>query len=539
MQTTAVATNKRVADMLSHEHKVPPEIVEGLINHAGKLQEWIGQIAVKDGFLSYEDLAMILARETNLPLVNLHGVSPDQRALEHLPASDCRKHGVVPLAMQQGKLVLAMANPLDEVSLQLLNTAAQCELVIQIAPLNAIQHAVEAWYADLSSRPPAGDMGELQKLLADLHAPNNVEASGFVAGDGADMLCLDDLLQMMAQQGASDLHLAAGSPPSMRLNGRLQSMPFPVLTARAIQAIVYTILTDIQITSFERNRELDFSYSMPGLSRFRVNLHRQRGSVGAVFRVIPVEVPSLDKLHMPPIVREFTLKPRGLVLITGPTGSGKSTTLAAMIDEINRTAPAHIVTIEDPIEFLHNNQLSIVTQREVGPDTDNFATALRHVLRQDPDVILIGEMRDLETISAALTAAETGHLVFATLHTTSAAQTIDRIVDAFPDTQQDQVRAQLANVLEGVLTQTLLQRLDGKGRICAQEIMVATPAIRTLIRDNKVHQMTSIIQASAKYGMQTLDTALRNLVLSRQVSFEEALRKTPNADDFKAMVTMH
>ena len=251
-----------------------------------------------------------------------------------------------------------------------------------------------------------------------------------------------------------------------------------------------------------------------------------------------MEVPNLDALQMPQVIRDFTQRPRGLVLITGPTGAGKSTTLAAMVDEINRTARRHIVTIEDPIEFLHSNRMSVVTQREVGSDTESFATALRHVLRQDPDVLLIGEMRDLETISAALTAAETGHLVLASLHTTSAAQTVDRIVDVFPEAQQIQVRSQLANVLEGIVTQTLLQRADGKGRVCAQEIMIASSAIRTLIRESKVHQMPGIMQSSAKSGMQTLDSALRTLVFSGQVTFEEALKKASSSEDFKAFIAL-
>jgi twitching motility protein PilT len=305
-----------------------------------------------------------------------------------------------------------------------------------------------------------------------------------------------------------------------------------------LQPLIYSILTDIQITVFERHWELDFSYSLPGVSRFRVNVHKQRGSVGSVFRMIPSDMPTLDKLRMPPIVRELTQRPRGLVLVTGPTGSGKSTTLAAMIDEINRTVRTHIVTVEDPIEFLHSNKMSVITQREVGSDTESFSTALRHVLRQDPDVILIGEMRDLETIAAALTAAETGHLVFATLHTTSAAQSIDRIVDVFPSHQQDQVRIQLANVLEGIATQALLRSIDGKGRVCAQEILIASSAIRSLIRDNKVHQMPSVMQASAKYGMQTLDQCLRTLVLEKKVTLDEAIAKSSSPEDFKALLAM-
>ena len=538
MPLTAVATNQLVAKILREQNLLPAEVLDGLLQKAKKRQEWIGYIAVADGFLSYDELADALARETKCPRVNLRTFAPDSRALESLSATESRTHGVIPLTMQRGKLVLAMANPLDESCKELLRQLARCELIVQVAPYDAILSTAEEWYAKLPTLRPPDNTDELRQLVSDLRFPGEMITPRMELVHPSEQICLEDLLIMMMERRASDLHFTAGSAPLIRVDGQLQSMPFPVLVPHAIQTIVYSILTDVQITNFERCWELDFSYSLPGISRFRVNLHRQRGSVGAVFRIIPMEVPTLDKLHMPAIVRELTRKPRGLVLITGPTGSGKSTTLAAMVEEINRATRLHIVTIEDPIEFLHSNQMSVVTQREVGSDTESFAVALRHVLRQDPDVILVGEMRDLETISTALTAAETGHLVLASLHTTSAAQTIDRITDVFPETQQGQVRAQLANVLEGIVTQALLPRNDGKGRVCAQEIMVASPAIRTLIRDNKVHQMPSVIQASAKYGMQTLDTALRNLVTMGQVSLDEALRKTSNPDDFKAMVAM-
>ncbi len=538
MPSTSVATNQRVALILNKQKLLSPDLLEGLVTRAAKHQQWIGQAAVDGGFLTYDELAAALARDTELTLVHLPTCCPEPRALRRLTASKCREHNAVPLAMHRGMLVVVMANPLDESSVNFLREATQSKLIIQVAPLHAIRKAVEEWYAKLPPLATEDEANEMRQMLSDLHVPGDALAASQGTGQATDHFCLDDLLQMMMERLASDLHLATGSPPLMRVDGDLQAMPFPLLTPHGIQTIIYSILTDRQITAFERSWELDFSYSLPGVSRFRVNIHRQRGSLGAVFRIIPMEVPSLDKLKMPPIVREFTHRPRGLVLVTGPTGAGKSTTLAAMVEEINRTAHKHIVTIEDPIEFLHTNVKSVVTQREVGTDTESFAVALRHVLRQDPDVILIGEMRDLETISAALTAAETGHLVFASLHTTSASQSVDRIVDVFPESQQAQVRAQLANVLEGILTQTLLQRLDGKGRVCAQEIMVASPAIRTLIRDNKVHQMPSIIQASAKYSMQTLDAALRTLVLSRQVSLDEALKKTSNPEDFKSMVAL-
>lgn len=531
MSSTAVTTNHQLAQLLEDQHLLPPEILAGLVNHAKLQQEWVGQVAVDDGLLSYEELAVAIAREMRLPMVNLRTFPPNQRAMECLSAPDCRTYCAVPLALQHGKLLVAMANPLDESGKNMLQKITRCAISVQVAPANAILKAVDEWYARMpaiSSTVSANDM----------HIPSEMSSPKTEAIRQVEQLCLEDLLVTMMEHRASDLHLSAGSPPLMRVDGELQPLPFSVLTPPAIQSILYAILTDVQITTFERNWELDFSYSLPGLSRFRVNLHRQRGSAGGVIRIIPMEVPNLDGLKMPPIIREFTQRPRGLVLITGPTGAGKSTTLAAMVDEINRTSRRHIITIEDPIEFLHNNRMSVVTQREVGSDTESFATALRHVFRQDPDVLLIGEMRDRETIAAALTAAETGHLVLASLHTTSAAQTVDRIVDVFPETQQDQVRSQLSNVLEGIITQTLLPRADGKGRICAQEIMIASSAIRTLIRDNKVHQMPNVIQASAKFGMQTLETALGNLVVSGQVTFDEALKKTSSPDDFKAFIAL-
>jgi twitching motility protein PilT len=324
----------------------------------------------------------------------------------------------------------------------------------------------------------------------------------------------------------------------LRIDGDLTAMNAEKLTPVRMQELIYAILTEDQIAEFEQKWELDFAYSVRGLSRFRVNVHRQRGTIGSVFRAVPVDPPSLDGLGMPDILRKLAMKPRGLVLVTGPTGSGKSTTLAAMIREINVTRRRHIVTVEDPIEFLHRNEKSIIIQREVGMDTHSFSAALRHVLRQDPDVILIGEMRDLETIAAAITAAETGHLVLATLHTTSAAQTVDRIVDVFPPFQQEQIRVQLSTVLEGILCQTLMPMADGKGRCCAQEILVASSAIRNLIREGKTHQMASVLQSSASEGMQSLDQALKVLVQAGKVVPQMAMAVASNPADFKMFLSM-
>ncbi|MCG6954770.1 MAG: type IV pilus twitching motility protein PilT [Gemmatimonadetes bacterium] len=340
-------------------------------------------------------------------------------------------------------------------------------------------------------------------------------------------LSLRILLQEMIQRGASDLHITVGNPAKLRVDGDLvDSRTGQVLTPKDTLSLAYSILTENQKKRFETEDELDFSFGVQNLSRFRGNVFKQRGCVAMAIRQIPYEIISIEKLGLPPIVNKLAERPRGLVLVTGPTGSGKSTTLAAMVDKVNRDRKGHIITIEDPIEFIHRHQNCMINQREVGADTKTFNAALKYALRQDPDVILIGEMRDLETIAAALTIAETGHLVFATLHTNSAAESINRMIDAFPAHQQGQIRAQLAFVLEGVITQTLLPRAKGKGRVAAAEIMVCTPAIRAVIRDEKIHQIYSLMQAGKKHGMQTMNDALQMLYMKGEVTLEEALKRS-------------
>jgi len=344
------------------------------------------------------------------------------------------------------------------------------------------------------------------------------------------------LLDEMIKRGASDLHITAGEKPKIRIDGRLiDATGVDPLTARDTLQIAYSILTDAQKKRFEQDDELDFSFGIQNLSRFRGNVFKQRGCVSMAIRQIPFSIKGFDDLGLPSIIAKFAEKPRGLVLVTGPTGSGKSTTLAAMIDKINREERGHILTVEDPIEFVHKHQGCIVNQREIGADTKSFAAALKYALRQDPDVVLIGEMRDLETISAALTIAETGHLAFATLHTNSAAETINRIIDVFPSNQQSQVRAQLAFVLEGVITQTLVPRASGRGRVCACEIMVSTAAIRACIRDDKVHQIYSIMQAGKKYGMQTLNDALYQHVIQGNIKLDEAMQHSSDPNELLRM----
>ncbi|MFL6207494.1 MAG: type IV pilus twitching motility protein PilT [Pyrinomonadaceae bacterium] len=351
-------------------------------------------------------------------------------------------------------------------------------------------------------------------------------------------LSLSDLLKKLIEMGGSDLHLTTNSAPQVRVDGALRPLDgFKVLTSADTKQLAYSVLTDAQKHRFEEALELDFSFGVRGLSRFRANLFNQRGAVGAVFRAIPYEIRSFEQLGLPAIVTKLCDKPRGLILVTGPTGSGKSTTLAAMLDKINRERHEHIVTIEDPIEFLHNHKSCLVNQREVGSDTRGFSEALRTALRQDPDVVLIGEMRDLETIESALRIAETGHLTFATLHTNTAASTINRIIDVFPSTQQAQIRAQLSLVLEGILCQALLPRSDGHGRVAGLEILVPNPAIRNLIREDKIHQIYSMMQTGQdKYGMQTFNQALATLYHKRMITLETAIQRSGNADELRDLI---
>ena len=345
------------------------------------------------------------------------------------------------------------------------------------------------------------------------------------------------LLEEMIEKEASDLHVTAGERPKLRIDGDItDSSVTEVMTPKDTLHLAYSVLTENQKKRFELEDELDFSFGIQNLARFRGNVFKQRGCVAMVIRMIPFSVKTFADLSLPPIVAKMSEKPRGLVLVTGPTGSGKSTTLAAIIDKINKERKGHIITVEDPIEFIHRHHSCIINQREVGTDTKSFANALKYALREDPDVILVGEMRDLETIQATITIAETGHLALATLHTNSAAESINRIIDVFPSNQQSQVRAQLAFVLEGVITQTLLQKAKGRGRAMAAEIMVATPAIRALIRDDKVHQIYSLMQSGKKHGMQTMNDALYQLYVSREVTQEECLRATSDQNEFMRMI---
>jgi twitching motility protein PilT len=352
-------------------------------------------------------------------------------------------------------------------------------------------------------------------------------------------LDFSEILLAVVKQKASDLHLTAGAPPMLRVRGSLVAMEgMPKLTPTDTREIVYAILNSTQRQRLETDWQLDFAYSVPGVGRYRVNAYFQRGTIGAAFRLIPTETVPIEKLGLPSVVRSFSKKPRGIILVTGPTGSGKSTSLASLINEINETRDEHIMTIEDPIEFLHQHKRCIVNQRELGQDAPSFALALKAALRQDPDVILVGEMRDMETIGTALTAAETGHLVFATLHTQDAPQTIDRIIDVFPPAQQGQIRAQLAIGLQGVVTQTLIPTADGLGRCVAAEVLVPTPGVRNLIREGKTHQIYSLIQTGGSEGMQTMDSSLAGLVRAGRITQEMGESRSSSPEELRKLIEM-
>jgi twitching motility protein PilT len=384
--------------------------------------------------------------------------------------------------------------------------------------------------------PPSGPLTSEDFPMVE--APSTEEelmaAEGIEEGDKDPNL--GDFLTYVLEKGASDLHLTGGLPPMARINGDLGPIPgYRKLLPKDLQEIIYAMLTQKQREHFENNLELDMSYAIPGQARFRVNVFKQRDALGSVMRLIPYGIKTLEELGLPNTVKQFSQLKRGLVLVTGITGSGKSTTLAALLDVINTERHEHIMTVEDPIEFLHRHKSCIVNQREVGADTQNFATALKHVLRQDPDVILVGEMRDLETISAALTAAETGHLVFGTLHTQDAPQSVDRVIDVFPPHQQQQVRVQLAGTIAGVISQQLVPTADGKGRAVAAEILVATPAVRNLVREGKTHQIYTSMQSGGALGMQVMDSHLAELVKKGRVSYEAALERAHHPDEFNRL----
>lgn len=535
MLSPASPINLHLVDILERGGLIPPGAVIQLLERARISEQWVGELALNDGLITENELAEALAREMHLSRIDLANYQPDQHALVMLDRGMCLQHLVLPISRRGGVLHVAVANPYDHMLLNELTSADTQAITISVAPMWQLREAIRAWYESLAEEKAE----EPVEGMLSIGIPGGGGRTADALSADAHYVCtLDELLIIVAEQRASDLHLTVGAPPLMRVDGDLRPMAFPKLTRTHIHDMLYPILTREQITEFERTHELDLAYSVPNHARFRVNVFKQRGSIGTIIRSIPHVIPTLDSLNMPPILQDLATRRRGLILVTGPSGAGKSTTVAAIIEEINKSRYAHIMTVEDPIEYLHTHNRCEINQRQIGSDTISFANALRHVMRQDPDIIFIGEMRDLETISIAMTAAETGHLVLSTLHTTSAIQSVDRIIDVFPPYQQEQVRAQLAGVLEGVITQTLLQRSDGQGRACAQEIMVATDAVRNLIREGKNHMIRGIIQASGKQGMQTMDQSLKRLVTQRKISAKDAVLYATNSVDFHALMAM-
>jgi len=507
---------RRFGEALVDRHVLSRDSLESAIAEAERTNQPLPSVLLKLGLVGAKDLTAALADQLGVPFVDFLETPIHQEAPTLLTAELARKWMALPVDFEDHKLIVAFAEPADDDALAAVGAATTYEIIAAVADREELIGAIDMIYGAAPKAEASGGAGDIWE------------------GSRSDDLNINELLELVITWRGSDLHLAAGSPPVIRVNGDLRPIPdVPILNGSQIRQMVFSILTQKQREKFEKELELDTSYALPGKGRFRVNVFLQRDSVGAVMRAIPYQVVDYDVLGVPPAVKTWAYLPRGLVLITGPTGSGKSTTLASLIDIVNRERSVHIMTVEDPIEFLHNHKRSLINQREVGEDTHSFASALKHVLRQDPDVILVGEMRDLETISTALTAAETGHLVFATLHTQDAPQSIDRVIDVFPAHQQQQVRVQLASALQGICTQQLIPTSDGQGRAIACEVMVATPAVRNLIREGKTHQIYSVLQAGGRYGMVTMDMSLVQLVRAGRITMDMALERCSNEEDLR------
>ena len=498
---------------------------------------------VRSGAASERDVAVAVAKQAGLPFIPATADKVDPVAAALLPREVALELEALPVAFAgPEELLVAVARPAGVDAADRITDLTGMPVTVGLTVRSDLLKAIEHLADDVG--PPGRAGGRSGKAGAGAKpAPAPRSAATPKAADQALLayeqdagIDLDAVLVRVLEEGGSDLHLTAGAPPMLRVRGELVRLEeYGVLIPTELQKLLYGILTQRQRETFETELELDLAYTVPGRSRFRVNIFRQRDALGAVMRVIPFEIKALEDLGVPLSVADFARLPRGFVLVTGPTGSGKSTTLAAVIDLINRDRAGHIMTVEDPIEFLHPHKRCIVNQRERGTDTYSFAAALKHALRQDPDVILVGEMRDLETIQVALTAAETGHLVLGTLHTQDAPQSVDRIIDVFPPEQQEQIRVMLAGTLQGVLCQQLLPTADSRGRVAACEVMVATSAIRNLIREGKTHQMYSAIQAGKQHGMVTMDQSLADLVRAGKVSYDVARERANNPGEFKQL----
>ncbi|MBW3663965.1 MAG: PilT/PilU family type 4a pilus ATPase [Actinobacteria bacterium] len=512
-------------------------IDEGQLATATEHQQSSGGTLAKSlielGLATEIDLVRALAARLGMPYAEVSGGAVDPTAAQMVSRALAEELEALPVRFGDGdELVVAVADPKNTRAKEKIEAETGLAVVLALSARRQLHDAIAHLTMD--------DAGPLQVAEAPSRAatePMAQPGGRITMAEERPTIDLDELLVALVERGGSDLHLTSGIPPTIRVHGDLTPLDeYPMVTPDELRKMLYSIMTQKQREKFENELELDMSYAVPGMARYRVNVFMQRDSVGSVMRVIPFEIKPLDDLGVPSQVSNFAYMPRGFVLVTGPTGSGKSTTLASMIDLINTNRPVHIMTVEDPIEFLHRHKRSVVNQREVGTDTYSFAAALKHVLRQDPDVILVGEMRDLETIQIALTAAETGHLVFGTLHTQDAPQTIDRVIDVFPPHQQEQIRVQLAGALQGVVCQQLLKTSDGAGRTVACEVMVATPGVRNLIREGKTHQIYSAIQAGAKHGMVAMDQSLATLVKRGTVTYDEAAENCSNMNEFNRLV---
>ncbi len=504
---------RRFGDALVDRHVITRDAMEAALDQAAQTGQPFPEVIAAISDVHESDLAAAWAAALGAVYVDFSTEVVEPEAARFLPEEVARRHRAVPVRVVDDVVLVAFDCPLDPSAVATATAhfdTLEVGIEVGLAESSAITEALAAAYGDDGAAPaPTASTG---------HAEPSAE--------------LHRLFERVLELGGSDLHLAAGPPPHVRVVGELIRMPGEAdQSAAKVRELIYSILSVRQQKAFEERCELDTSYAMGSKVRFRVNVFLQRNAVGAAFRVIPYEVVDFDRLGMPPVVKTFADFPRGLVLVTGPTGSGKSTTLASLVDIVNRTRQCHIVTIEDPIEFVHHSKVALVNQREVGSDTSGFGTALTSAMRQDPDVVLVGEMRDLETISTAITAAETGHLVFATLHTQDAAQTVDRIIDVFPAAQQAQVRIQLANSLMGVVTQQLVPTADGRGRAIAAEVMLASMPVRALIRDGKVHQIHNAMMSGKRQGMQLMDDALADLVRRGVVDLEQAQRRAHHPEE--------
>ena len=570
---------RQLGDVLVEQGVITHDQLRAAIEEESRTGESAWKTLLLEGALSERDLVRGRAAQFGLPFSDVSNDRPTPEALHTLPEEVARRQLMLPLRVENGRLVVAMAEPTNYHAVDEAAQRAGCEVVPTAAYRHDLVGAIDRSYRSLAqpaapasfgapggpgmapgveSLPGAPPLGPVDPSylnedwspddpdLITARTPDEIPMVEAPAGDEPQVEVVEEddnkdpnlaeFLYAVIDEQASDLHLTAGLPPMLRVHGELRRIKgYRSLLPNDLQQLVFSILTQKQRETFEEHLELDLSYSLPGKARFRVNVFQQRDAVGAVMRMIPFEVKDLDALGLPPAVKEFATLRRGLVLVTGVTGSGKSTTLAGLIDIINSSRSEHIMTIEDPIEFLHRHKKSVVNQREVGNDTHGFGAALKHVLRQDPDIILVGELRDLETISTALTAAETGHLVFATLHTQDAPQSVDRLIDVFPPHQQEQIRIQLAGTIAGIVSQQLLPVQSGNGRVVAAEVLVATPAVRNLIREGKSHQIYTSMQAGGKHGMQVMDQHLAQLVKSGKVSYHMALERCHKVEEFNRL----